>query len=109
MYAIFEVGKKDRRLLAENGGPVVLTGDWASYLLVCMEYVKRKANTKMRVTPENFEEHRINLLCDIKGTVTMEDIPLLLILNWDHTGLKYVPISSWTMAIKVQKSSLGRH
>ena len=21
-----------------------------------------------------------------------------MILNWDHTGLKYVPVSSWTMA-----------
>ena len=28
----------------------------------------------------------------------MEEIPSSLILNWDHTGLKYVPVSSWTMA-----------
>ena len=28
----------------------------------------------------------------------MEEIPPALILNWDHTGLKYVPVSSWTMA-----------
>ena len=28
----------------------------------------------------------------------MEEIPSSLILNWDHTGLKCVPVSSWTMA-----------
>ena len=28
----------------------------------------------------------------------MEEIPDALILNWDHTALKYVPISCWTMA-----------
>ena len=28
----------------------------------------------------------------------MEKIPPALIVNWDHTGLKYVPVSSWMMA-----------
>ena len=28
----------------------------------------------------------------------MEEIPSPLILNWDHTGLKYVLVLSWTMA-----------
>ena len=28
----------------------------------------------------------------------MEDIPEYLIINWDHTGLNYVPVSNWTMA-----------
>jgi len=28
----------------------------------------------------------------------MEEIPDALILNWDHTALKYVSVSSWTMA-----------
>ena len=28
----------------------------------------------------------------------MEEIPPALIVNWDHTGLKYVPVSSWMMA-----------
>lgn len=27
----------------------------------------------------------------------MEDIPNQLIINWDHTGINYVPVSSWTM------------
>ena len=28
----------------------------------------------------------------------MEEVPQALIVNWDHTGLKYVLVSSWTMA-----------
>ena len=27
----------------------------------------------------------------------MEDIPADLVLNWDHTGIYYVPVSSYTM------------
>ena len=92
------IRKKDSRLLAENGGPVALTKDWAHYLLVRMGYVKRKANSKVKVVAENFDEHKVNFLCEIKGIVTMEEVPSSLILNWDHTGLKYVPVSSWTMA-----------
>ena len=44
----------------------------------------------------NFEELKANFLSDVKAVVLMEEIPPPLILNWDHTGLKYVPVSSWT-------------
>ena len=27
----------------------------------------------------------------------MDEIPSQLIINWDHTGINYVPVSSWTM------------
>ena len=27
----------------------------------------------------------------------MDEIPLQLIINWDHTGINYVPVSTWTM------------
>ena len=92
------VRKKDSRMLAENGGHVLLTKDWAHYLLLRMGYVKRKANSKVKITVQNLEEMRYNFLCEIKAIVTMEEIPSSMILNWDHTGLKYVPVSSWTMA-----------
>jgi len=42
-------------MLAENGGHVVLK-DWAHYLLVRMGYVKRKGNTKAKISIENFDE-----------------------------------------------------
>jgi len=51
---------------------------------------------KMKITPENFEEHQINFLCDITGLMTMEDIPALLILNW----------ASWIIG---PKGSIGGH
>ena len=35
---------------------------------------------------------------DIKAVVTLEDIPFDLVINWDQTGMHYVPVSSWTMA-----------
>ena len=35
---------------------------------------------------------------DIKAVVTMEEIPNDLIVNWDQTGLNYVPVSQWMMA-----------
>ena len=28
----------------------------------------------------------------------MEEIPPCIIINWDHTALKYVPVGSWTTA-----------
>ena len=28
----------------------------------------------------------------------MEEVPNDLIINWDHTGINYVPTSNWTMA-----------
>ena len=37
-------------------------------------------------------------MCSISALVLMEEIPDPLILNWDHTALKYVPVSCWTMA-----------
>lgn len=28
----------------------------------------------------------------------LEDIPIELVINWDQTGIYYVPVSNWTMA-----------
>ena len=33
----------------------------------------------------------------------MEEIPDELVINWDQTGIKYVPVSQWTMAEKGSK------
>ena len=93
------IHKKDSKMLAENGGHVLLTKDWAHYLLLHMGYVKRKANSKVKITVENFKE-KYNFLCKIKGIVMMEEIPFSMILNWDHTGLKHVPVSSWKQGSK---------
>ena len=36
----------------------------------------------------------------LEDIFTMEDVPPELILNWDQTGIKLVPSSSWTMALR---------
>lgn len=59
--------------------------------------VKRRVSTKAKVSRENFEEVKAQYLLDIKAVVEMEDIPFDLIINWDQTGLHYVPVGSWTM------------
>ena len=38
-----------------------------------------------------------SFLGDVVATVTTEEIPAELIMNWDQTGVKLVPSSSWTM------------
>ena len=92
------IKRKDSGLLACNGGPVVLTKDWSRYLLERMHFVKRKANTKAKVPVENFTQLKYNYLSEILGIVDVEEIPPCLIINWDHTALKYVPVGSWTTA-----------
>ena len=89
---------KDANLLTSNGGGITLTKDWAKYLFKRMGLVKRKGNTKAKVNIEDFDEIKKLFLLDIKGVVAMDEVPPELIINWDQTGLNYVPVSSWTMA-----------
>ena len=90
----------DANLLAENGGPINLTRDWAKRLLGRMGLVKRKASTTSKVTPEKFDQLKQQYLEDIRTIVEFEDIPPELIINWDQTAIKYVPVSNWTMEAK---------
>ncbi len=85
-------------LLKSNGGYLVFTKFWAQSLLHRMGYVKRRASTKSKVLVSEFDILKNQFLFDIKSIVDIEEIPPELIINWDHTGLDYVPVSSWTMA-----------
>ena len=44
-----------------------------------------------------FREPKERFLAKVVATVEMEEIPPELILNWDQTGIKIVPSSTWTM------------
>ena len=57
--------KTDSRLLAENGGYMVFTKDWAHHLLGRMGLVKRKANSKVKISVNGFDELR-------KGTLLVQ-------------------------------------
>ena len=41
---------------------------------------------------------KTEFLYDIEVIRDMEEVPDCLVINWDHTGINYVPASNWTMA-----------
>lgn len=85
--------KYNPSFLVELGGPADLNRYWSHSLLKRMKFVQRKATTsKNKHTVTNFAE-----LKEAFEAVTMEEIPAELLLNWDQTGIKLVPCSSWTM------------
>ena len=90
-------GSKDSNLLASNGGHITLSKHWGKHLLSRMGYVKRRASTKAKVAVQDFEEVKAQFLLDIKVVVEMDEIPFDLVINWDQTGIHYVPVGSWTM------------
>ena len=85
-------------LLPERGGHIELNRFWARSLLQRMDFVQRKVSTaKSKHTAVDFVELKKTFLTDFHATVTMEEIPAELILNWDQTGINLIPCSSWTM------------
>ena len=90
--------KCDRSILVEFGGYVQLNKQWANSLLRRMKFVQRKATTaKSKETEKDFAQLKTTFLTDVLSAVVMEEIPPELILNWDQTGIKIVPCSTWTM------------
>ena len=47
--------------------------------------------------PEDFAALKETFLDEVRAVVTMEQVPPMLILNRDQTGIHIVPVSSWTM------------
>ena len=89
---------RDRTQLAEFGGHIELSREWAYHLLRRMKFVRRKATTaKSKHTPEDFAAAKTAFLDDVVAVVTMDDVPPELVLNWDQTGIHLVPASMWTM------------
>ncbi len=91
------VRSKDKSQLASNGGHITFTKSWGKHILERMGFVKRRASTKAKVSAENFAAIKEQFLLDVKTVVEMEEIPHDLIINWDQTGIHYIPVSSWTM------------
>ena len=87
----------DSNLLECNGGLIVLIVSWIKSLLQWMGFVKRQASSTGKVSAENFKFLKEQFLFDVKTITEMEDIPADFVLNWDQTGIHYVPVSSYTM------------
>ena len=84
--------------LAENGGYIKLNQHWAYGFFKRIGFLQRKPTTaKSKFSVEDFAAKKREFLNDVVTTVDMEEIPAELILNWDQTGIRLVPSSSWTM------------
>ena len=90
----------DANVLASNGGGISLSKDWAKSLLIRMGMVKRRVSSKAKVNVEKFDGLKEGFFLDIKNIVTFDDIPPELTLNWDQTGINYVPVGSRTMEVE---------
>ena len=88
----------NRSMLAEYGRHIELNVDWAYSLLRRMKFVQRKVTTdKSKHVVAEFLEPKEQFPADVIAMVEMEEIPPELILNWDQTGIKIVPSSTWAM------------
>ena len=67
--------------------------------------MKRKATKAARKLPENFAEANLGFYQRIKEEAETWSISLALIIKWDQTGSKLVPVSEWTMAKEKDKTS----
>ena len=90
-HVVIVVGKG---ILISHGKSVELSKDWARYVLQQMGMIKRKANTKAKVTVEDFDALKRLFLMDIRSNVQMDKIPAELIVNSDQTGINYIPVSN---------------
>ena len=91
----------NRNKLVEYGGHIELNRHWAYSLYKRMGFVQRKPTTsKGKYGMENFSALKRSFLDDVVTTVEMEEIPPELIFNWDQTGIKLVPSTSWSMEQK---------
>jgi hypothetical protein len=93
-------------LLAENGGSVSLGRKWAESLFKRMNFVKRKATKAARKLPKDFDELKAEFIRKVQSNINPADglpIPFELVLNWDQTGSKLVPVCEWTLASEGSK------
>ena len=92
------ISHKKPSLLKEHGGSLDLGKKWAESFLVRRGFVKRKATKAARKLPPDYPDLKLAYLKRIQDEVEAHDIPWDMVFNWDQTGLKLVPVSSWTMA-----------
>ena len=91
---------RDRTLLAEYGGHVHITWDWARSLLRRMGYVRGKATTKanLQLPEDKFQQIKASFLQQIVALVKAYSIPPELFITLDETGIKLVPVGDWSLA-----------
>ena len=87
------ISHKNPSLLKEYGGHLDLGKKWAQSFLHRRNFVKRKATKAARKLPVEFPELKLAFLRRIQDEVVTHSIPSELLINWDQTGSKLVPVS----------------
>ena len=49
------------------------------------------------MAPDKFAEIKEQFLIGVEAVTDMEEVAPRLVVNWDHTMMKIVPSSRWTM------------
>jgi hypothetical protein len=103
------VTARDKTMLSENGGPILLDKPWAKSILKRLGMVKRKGTKGVKKLPCDFQEIKDEFLNRINTVIKTHNIPDSLIVNWDQTGSNYVPVNNWTMDFEGSKQVSVSH
>jgi len=68
-----------------------------------MDYVKRRVSTSAKVPPKDFDALKAQFVYDADVLADYGDIPDALVINSDHTGIKYMPVGSKRKAKSVYR------
>ena len=66
-------------------------------MLQHLGFVKRQCSTTAMVTTPNFASLVEEFSYDTRVLIDMVEIPGLLVINWDQTGIRYVHVLQLTM------------
>ena len=60
----------------------------------------KRPQLQREMTEANFSELKQSFLSNLRDSVIMDEVPLELVLNWDQTSIKIVPIDALTMDVR---------
>ena len=93
----------NKYLLREFGGSLEITKHLAYSLLKRFVLEKRMGTKAACKLPTNLNVVAAELHHRISKCVKQHKIPPSLIIDWDQTGIKLIPVSEWTMSITGSK------
>ena len=90
-------------MLKEYGGSLEFKKSWAFSFLLRHGYVKHNATRASRKVPDDFEAIKAVYLQNISKVFKQYSIPLSMVINFDESGTRMVPVSDWTLEVQVSK------
>ena len=102
------VKSHDSNLLQCNGGHIVVTKQWAKYLMERMGLVKRRASTKAKVSLPDSDRLKALFLFDVKAVIEMEEIPPELVGSNRHPLCACVQLDNGESGFQTSRNSRYR-